>query len=109
LENNYDEDGSGDGFDPYETKKISIPLDTKNLKDKDHINVDINLRLIDFLPQQQQHNRSMDDFSEDPLARYIKNYETNMSRSLPGSSGSFNNGGKHRQPLPPLGSQHMGG
>lgn len=103
LDNYDDDDGDGarGGFDPYETKKITIPLDPQQLKDKDHINVDINLRLIDFIPQ---HNRSMDDFSDDPLARYIKSYETNMSRSLPGSSGSFNSlNGKKNQPLPPLG------
>lgn len=107
LENDYDtdfkEEGGRDLFDPFETRKITIPLDPQHLKEKEHINVDINLRLIDFIPQ---HNRSMDDFKEDPLARYIKNYENSMSRSLPGSSGSFNSlNGKSKQPLPPLGQK----
>lgn len=81
-------------------KRISIPIDSAKLKDKDHINLDINLRLVDFLPNQNNSNRSVDDFdvNNDPLARYIRQYETNISRSLPGSSGSLN---KHK-PLPPL-------
>ena len=79
-------------------KKITIPLDTSGFKDKDHINLDINLRLVDFL--NPSGNRSLDDFNihNDPLAKHIKQYETNISRSLPGSSGSLN---KHKT-LPPL-------
>lgn len=108
LGSNYDDDenqeeNSRSAFDPYETKKITIPLDPRTFKDKDHINVDINLRLIDLLPT---HNRSMDDFNDDPLARYIKNYETNISRSLPGSSGSFNSTNGKPKLLPPLGQKY---
>lgn len=79
-------------------KKITIPLDPSKFKDKDHINLDINLRLVDFL--QGQGNRSLENFdqNEDPLSRYIKRYESNISRSLPGSSGSLNK----LKPLPPL-------
>ncbi len=82
--------------------KISIPIEAsalKNaLKDKDHINLDINLRLIDFV--QNGNQRSVDDFDVEnsPLNRHIRNYENNISRSLPGSSGSLNKLNK----LPPL-------
>jgi hypothetical protein len=89
---------NSDFYDDSLNKKISIPLDPTQFKDKDHINLDINLRLVDFLNQQQ--NRSFDDFDvhNDPLSRHIRKFETNMSRSLPGSSGSLNNFNK----LPPL-------
>ena len=88
-----------DGYDEYGNKKISIPLDPNQFRDKDHINLDINLRLVDF----QNGNRSYDDFDvrNDPLNRHIKRFETNMSRSLPGSSGSINKAHK----LPPLGKR----
>lgn len=81
------------------TKKISIPISSTKIKDQDHINVDINLRLVDLLPGRHD-NRSYDDFDvqNDPLARYIRKFETNISRSLPGSSGSLNK----LKPLPPL-------
>ncbi|CAF0932929.1 unnamed protein product [Brachionus calyciflorus] len=83
-------------------KKISIPISPGKLRDQDHINVDINLRLVDFLPNHSD-NRSLDDFDahNDPLARYIRKFESNISRSLPGSSGSLNK----LKPLPPL-SRH---
>ncbi len=90
-----------DQYDP--AQKISIPIEAsalKNaLKDKDHINLDINLRLIDFMPT-SNNQRSMDDFDVNPSNRnYVRNnYETNISRSLPGSSGSLNK----LKPLPPL-------
>jgi hypothetical protein len=107
YENDDENDQAQKSFDPYQTNKISIPLDTSKLKDKDHINVDINLRLIDFMPQNSgaSNNRSLDDFNmqqEDQLSRYIKLYETNMSRSLPGSSGSLNK----FKPLPPLSQKY---
>jgi len=77
-------------------KKISIPIDANTFKDKDHINVDINLRLLDLMPP----NRSYDDFDvqNDPLGAHIRKFETHFSRSLPGSSGSLN---KYKT-LPPL-------
>ena len=61
--------------------------------------MDINLRLIDFMPT-SNNQRSMDDFDVNPSNRnYVRNnYETNISRSLPGSSGSLNK----LKPLPPL-------
>ena len=84
--------------DLYTSKKITIPIKPDMLRDKDHINLDINLRLIDFLPQQQNSNRrSFDDFEVDPLNQHIKKFES-MSRSLPGSSGSLNK----LKPLPPV-------
>lgn len=94
LENFEDESNNFSG-----TKKISIPISQSKLKDQDHINVDINLRLVDLLPSRPD-NRSYDDFdvNNDPLARYIRKFETNISRSLPGSSGSLNK----LKPLPPL-------
>ena len=109
LDNNYDDGSFSNDYDGKSitlnmnhedalgNKKITIPLD--KYKDKDHINLDINLRLVDFM--QNQGNRSMDNFDqpEDPLARYIRRYETNISRSLPGSSGSLNK----LKPLPPVG------
>ena len=89
---------NSDFYDEHSNKKISIPLDPSQFKDKDHINLDINLRLVDFM--NQQANRSYDDFdvTNDALNRHIRKFETNMSRSLPGSSGSLNNYNK----LPPL-------
>jgi hypothetical protein len=77
-------------------RKISIPLTTNVFKDKDHINLDINLKLVDFLPNA---NRSFDDFevNNDPLSKHIRRFES-MSRSLPGSSGSLNKS----KPLPPV-------
>ena len=100
---------NSDFYDEHSNKKISIPLDPSQFKDKDHINLDINLRLVDFMQQQQlqQQNRSFDDFdvNNDPLSRHIRKFETNMSRSLPGSSGSLNTYNK----LPPLGANKRGG
>jgi hypothetical protein len=124
---NYDEDqqSNNDQFDPYESKKISIPLDSSKFKDKDHINVDINLRLVDFMPQ-NGGNRSLDDFEvrhaydTSSYNRQMRgggggagggggtngyfngrNNDISMSRSLPGSSGSLNK----FKPLPPLNNQ----
>jgi hypothetical protein len=84
----------------YSSKKITIPIKPDLLRDKDHINLDINLRLVDFLPnatQNSNRNRSFDDFEVDPLNQHIKRFES-MSRSLPGSSGSLNK----LKPLPPV-------
>ncbi len=84
--------------DLYSSKKITIPIKPGMIKDKDHINLDINLRLIDFLPQNNSNrNRSFDDFEVDPFNQHIKKFES-MSRSLPGSSGSLNK----LKPLPPV-------
>jgi hypothetical protein len=91
--------------------KISIPIDANTLRDKNHINVDIYLRLDEYMPKNgggaDYSNRSLDDFdpNNDPLAKHIRYYETNMSRSLPGSSGSIN---KYKT-LPPLSKQNGGG
>ena len=84
--------------DLYSTKKITIPINPNALKNKDHINLDINLRLLDFLPNATSRNRSFDDFEvNDPFNQHIKKFES-LSRSLPGSSGSLNK----LKPLPPL-------
>jgi len=86
--------------DLFSNKKITIPIKPDLLKDKDHINLDINLRLVDFLPNggnTSNRNRSYDDFEVDPLNQHIKRFES-MSRSLPGSSGSLNK----LKPLPPV-------
>lgn len=84
--------------DLYSTKKISIPINPDALRNKDHINLDINLRLLDFLPNANSRNRSFDDFEvNDPLNQHIKRFES-LSRSLPGSSGSLNK----LKPLPPV-------
>lgn len=84
----------------YSNKRISIPIKPNTFKDKDHINLDINLRLVDFLPNQNSNrNRSFDDFevNNEPLSQHIKRFES-LSRSLPGSSGSLNK----LKPLPPV-------
>ena len=89
-------------------RKISIPLNSSLFKDKDHINLDINLKLVDFMPNTGPAgggggggggNRSYDDFdvNNDPLSKHIRRFE-NISRSLPGSSGSLNK----TKPLPPV-------
>lgn len=89
-------------------KTISIPINSNIWKDNDRINLDISLRLVDFLNAQNGNansfiNRSLDDFqmndpSLDPLERHIKKFENKITRSLPGSSGSLNK----FKPLPPL-------
>jgi hypothetical protein len=87
--------------------KISIPIDANTLRDKNHINVDIYLRLDEYMPKGNvdYSNRSLEDFDpqNDPLAKHIRYYETNISRSLPGSSGSIN---KYKT-LPPLSKQQQ--
>ena len=107
--------------------KISIPIDTSRVDMSGgggggggvsvapgaggHINLDINLRLVDFfgdkvIAANSTNNRSYDDLNAaasgdksggaGPMRRQL--LEKKMSRSLPGSSGSLN---KHK-PLPPL-------
>jgi len=90
------------------SKTISIPLNSNIWKDNDRINLDISLRLVDFLNAQNGNansfmNRSLDEFQMndpnlDPLDRHIKKFESKITRSLPGSSGSLNK----FKPLPPL-------
>jgi hypothetical protein len=87
------------------SRKISIPLNTNLYKNADHINLDINLKLTDFIPQSNQNgnirnsNRYYDDFEidNDPLSKHIRRFE-GISKSLPGSSGSLNK----TKPLPPV-------
>ncbi len=96
------------------SRKITIPINSNMYKDKDHINVDINLKLSDFIPNNQNNNsynntsnnmqassrsRYYDDFeiNNDPLSKHIQRFE-GISRSLPGSSGSLNK----TKPLPPV-------
>ncbi len=99
------------------SRKITIPLNSNMYRDKDHINVDINLKLSDFIPNNQfsngnsynnsnnniqansSSNRYYDDFeiNNDPLSKHIRRFE-GISRSLPGSSGSLNKA----KPLPPV-------
>ena len=89
-----------------QAQKISIPIDAQTLRESNnHINVDIYLRMDEYMPknganQQEFNNRSLDDFDHfnDPLVKHIRYYEHNMSRSLPGSSGSMN----RNTTLPPL-------
>lgn len=84
------------------SRQISIPI---NYRDKDHINLDINLKLSEFMPnnnanhQSTNSNRYYDDFeiNSDPLSKHIRRFE-GISRSLPGSSGSLNKS----KPLPPV-------
>lgn len=87
---------------PRQNNKISIPIDAHSLRDKNHINVDIYLRLDEYMPPHEgdYSQRSYDDFdpNKDPLGKHIQYYETKISRSLPGSSGSMN----RFKPLPPL-------
>lgn len=101
---------SNEGYDGLDSsRKISIPLNSNLYKNNDHINLDINLKLTDFIPQnnnqsgnhQQQRNinRYYDDFEidNDPLSKHIRRFE-GISKSLPGSSGSLNK----TKPLPPV-------
>jgi hypothetical protein len=88
-----------------QAQKISIPINPNTLRDSNnHINVDIYLRMDEYMPKNNQNldlsNRSLDDFDHfnNPLVKHIRYYETNISRSLPGSSGSLN----RNNPLPPL-------
>jgi hypothetical protein len=98
----YSAAGQGTGLDSIKT--ISIPLDSSIWKDNERINLDINLRLVDLLNQQELQNlnfsnHSLEDFNYngDQLETHIKKLEK-MSRSLPGSTGSFN----RQRALPPL-------
>ena len=98
-------------------KTISIPINSNVWKDNDRINLDINLRLVDFLNQQEAENngtqnpylvnRSLDNFGNDsynnynqadPLDQHIRRFENKISRSLPGSTGTLSK----FKPLPPL-------
>jgi hypothetical protein len=107
IDNYYDgNDEPTDGATRSINKRITIPIDKASFHDKDHISVDINLKLDDFI---KNSNRSYHDLNEqeqhdgdvynEPFARHIRKFETNISRSLPGSSGSLN---KYKTPLPAL-------
>ena len=102
-------------------KTIQIPINSNVWKDNDRINLDINLRLVDFLNQQGENNgsdkyenpylvnRSLDNFGDsyqtaDPLDQHIRRFENKITRSLPGSTGSLSK----FKPLPPLNTINNG-